>query len=179
MYRRVSRFHPCVWAHPVSTPQQPICFHQVRNQQIWQLTNSWGVNSERSARFTGEPLAENWLPIFLALGLAAPARITAWTTCFPPTVLGVESAVCNRNHCCLAVLVLAPPIADSVPAGLTFLDRLRCALTAFKANDDDKNSGSRSRKKKRLHTSRWLLSNVCCKVKETEQPKSCRSAKMD
>lgn len=50
MCRRVSRFRPCVWAHPVSTPQQPRCFHQVRNQQVRQLTNSWDINSERSAR---------------------------------------------------------------------------------------------------------------------------------
>lgn len=144
MCRRVSRFRPCVWAHPVSTPQQPHCFHQVRNQQVGQLTNSCDINSERSARLMpGQHFwrVACWEPtsyFFPVLGLAAPARIRVRTTCFPPTVLGVENAASSRNRCCSAALVQAPPFADSVPAGLTFLDSLHCALTASKANGVDK-----------------------------------------
>lgn len=128
MCGRVSRFRPRVWTHSVSTPQQPRCFHQVRNQQVGLWTNSWDINGERSKRlmqgqrcwrpFCWEPISS-----FPVLGLAAPAQIRAWTTCFPPTALGVESAASNRNHCCSAAPARAPPIADCVPAELTFLHR--------------------------------------------------------
>ncbi|KAG7227783.1 hypothetical protein INR49_013577, partial [Caranx melampygus] len=55
--------------------------------------------------------------------LNSPSAFARSTTCFLPTVLGVDTVAFSRSICSSVVPALTPPTADCAPAELTYLGR--------------------------------------------------------